>query len=192
MSSSMIPPRALADQLGVSRQAVEKAIRCGRVPAYDKAGRRVGADYRGRKFLDPEAAAVAFNMNRSRIDDHVVDDLAGDDGDVNSAGRTLVDAKAEKERLQAELLKLKLERERAELVSRRAQLDALETAGRTVGRQFQTMTAWAEEIEGIARAGGVPALTAWLRAKAAECCSQIADKLVTSEKPDDDAVRKLI
>lgn len=201
----MISQSAFAKQVGVSKQAVSKAIKAGRIPVYDASGMRVAIAYDGPKFVKPEEAVAAFRLSRARIDDAVVAEMAAeldrelslepDDApaiqtqlDAIEKTPTLVGAKTAKEELQADLLRLRLARERGELVSRQAQLDAFENAGRAVGRQFQTMSTWAEELNGVARSGGVPALTAWLRTKANELCAQLADMLTASEtsQSDDD------
>ena len=202
----MISQSAFAKQVGVSKQAVSKAVKVGRIPVYDATGLRVAAGYDGPKFLKTEEAAAAFRLSRARIDDAVVAEMSAEldrelslDPEISPSAPsspeaprespTLVGAKTAKEELQADLLRLRLGRERGELVSRQAQLDAFETAGRTVGRQYRNMTTWAEELNGVARSGGVPALTAWLRAKANELCARLADTLTASEatETDDDS-----
>ena len=191
----LITTTEFAKQVGVSQRAVAKAIKVGRVPAYDETGARAAPGISGRIFVKADEAVSAFRLSRARIDDAVIAEMAAElDREISidpeeslapadAPGRppTLVGAKTAKEELQADLLRLRLGRERGELVSRQAQLDAFETAGRTVGRQYQTMMTWAEELNGVARSGGVPALTAWLRAKANELCSQLADALTASE-----------
>ncbi len=197
----MISQAAFAKQIGVTPQAVSKAVKAGRVPVYDATGLRVPADFRGPKFIRPDEGAVAFRFSRARLDDAAVADMAAeldrelaiepDDAppargqQAPAAPATLVGAKTAKEELQADLLRLRLQRERGELISRQTQLDAFETAGRTVGRLLVTMPAWAEELNAAARSGGVPALTAWLRAKAGELCLQAADIMTASTPPDD-------
>lgn len=199
----MISQAAFAKQIGVSKQAVFKAVKAGRVFVYDATGARVAPDFAGTKFIKPEEAAAAFKLSRARIDDTAIAEMSAEidrelsidvppaapqSFPVAGMGETLVGAKTDKEKLQAELLRLRLARERGELVSRQAQLDAFESAGRAVGRMFQTLPAFAEEINGVARTGGVPGLTAWLRAKANELCGQLADTMTASAAPiEDDA-----
>ncbi len=201
----LITTTEFAKKVGVSQRAVAKAIKVGRVPAYDETGARVSLGAQGRVFVKDDEAAAAFRLSRARIDDAAVAEIAAeidrelsvDPADTLAAplardaqGKTptLVGAKTEKEQLQADLLRLRLDRERGELVSRQAQLDAFENIGRTVQRQIQLMATWAEEINGVARQGGVPSLTAWLRAKANELCINIADALTAPSEPlpDDD------
>ncbi|PWB89894.1 hypothetical protein C5688_13725 [Methylocystis sp. MitZ-2018] len=88
--------------------------------------------------------------------------------------------RAERETLQAELIRLRLARARGELISRGAQLAAFEAAGALVARSWQALPTWAEEVFAVAQQG-VPALTAWLRAKANEQCNQIAALLAEPE-----------
>ncbi len=101
--------------------------------------------------------------------------------------------RAEREGLQAELLRMRLARARGELIPRGAQLAAFEAAGAAVARSWQTLPTWSEEMFGVAQQG-VPALAAWLRAKANEQCSQIADLLATEndggDGDDDEIVDK--
>lgn len=93
--------------------------------------------------------------------------------------------RGERDAVHAELLRLRLARERGELVSRAAQLEAFETAGRAAARAWQALPTWADQIFGVCQNGDVPTLAAWLRAKANEQCAQIADLM--SAPIDDDA-----
>lgn len=197
--ADMITPAEFARQIGVTKQAVGKAIKVGRVPVYDISGASVPADFAGRKFVKPEEAATKFNLNRARIDDDFAAEARAEieraldieaptlpgSLDPADASPTLVGAKTEREALQADLLRMRLARERGELISLPAQLEAFETAGRTVARSWQTLPIWAEEIFGVVQQGGLPAIAAWLRAKASEQCSQIADLMAAPV--DDDA-----
>ena len=197
---NVISPAEFSRLIGVSKAAVSKAIKVGRVPIYDAAGIRVGVDYTGRRFVRPDEAKSAFTLSRARIDDATVAEvtaeldreLTGDEATPPEAvsdvspriGQSLASAKTQKEELQSELLRMRLARERGELITRAAQLDAFETAGRAVARQIQTLWTFAEEINGIAHTGGAPALAAWLRAKADALCNDLAN--VMAEEPDED------
>lgn len=197
----LITTTEFAAQVGVSQRAVAKAIRVGRVPCYDETGAQAVLGVAKRVFVKADEAASAFRLSRARVDDAALAEMAEQldrelsiepeaaPQPVEAPGKaqTLVGAKTTKEELQADLLRLRLARERGELISRQAQLDAFETAGRVVGRQFQGMTAWAEELHGVSRTGGVPALAAWLRSKANDLCATLADALTQSAatEPDD-------
>lgn len=206
-AATMISPAAFAAEIGVSKQAVSKAIKVGRVPVYDASGAPVAPDAPGRKFVKADEAASKFTLSRARIDDAALAAAAADlereidpvaalsaspappapSGEAFAPG-TLVSAKTDKEKLQAELLRMRLARERGELVSRAAQQDALETAGRAVSRVAMSFSSWAEELNGLAHSGGVPAVAAFLRQKGYEFCSGVADLLTeaAAEKADDD------
>jgi hypothetical protein len=201
---AMIAPAEFARQIGVSKQGISKAIKAGRIPVYDEAGSRVDGSYTGRKFVKPDEAAPAFRLSRARIDDaslaeisaELEKELDAEAPETPPAGAaradmppSLASAKTEKEVLQNDLLRLRLAKERGELISRQAQIDAMETAGRVISRDLQAIAFWAEELNGVARSGGVPALSAWLRAKAIDLCAGLADKLAggldDTDEPDD-------
>ncbi|AZG75984.1 hypothetical protein EHO51_04130 [Methylocystis rosea] len=165
------------------------------------------ADYTGRKFVRRDEALIAFRLSRARIDDDVVAEadatLAALEQEASppktialgsnpsSASSSLASAKTEKEELVSELLRMRLARERGELISRGAQLAAFEAAGSAVARSWQALPTWAEELFSVAQQGGVSALTALLRAKAVEQCAHIADLMAAaaadeSESSDDE------
>jgi hypothetical protein len=64
---------AFARAIGVSRTAVSKAFRAGRLQPYNEAGRPVSPDFRGRKFLKLDEAKEAFEYNRVRLDNWWLD-----------------------------------------------------------------------------------------------------------------------
>ena len=194
MTPNRISPAEFSRLIGVSKPAITKAISTGRLPVYDEAGSRVSADYKGRKFIDPDEGRTAFKLSRARISDaELTETSASLDRDLSvdpelsdapaasasppGAASTLVGVKTDKELLQSDLLRLRLARERGELISRQAHLDAMETAGRIIARDLQTIPFWTEEIESVIRSGGAPALMSWLRAKANQLCATLADKL---------------
>ncbi len=194
MTPNRISPAEFSRFIGVSKPAITKAISTGRLPVYDEAGSRVSADYKGRKFIDPDEGRTAFKLSRARISDaELTETSASLDRDLSvdpelsdapaasasppGAASTLVGVKTDKELLQSDLLRLRLARERGELISRQAHLDAMETAGRIIARDLQTIPFWTEEIESVIRSGGAPALMSWLRAKANQLCATLADKL---------------
>jgi len=202
----MISPAEFARTVGVSKPAVTKAIKAGRIPVYDETGARCPADYAGRKFIDLEEGRTAFRLSRSRVDDRMLAEIADEtateidrlvspvaapDGIATSptqavakADGTLTGAKTDKERLQADLLRLRLAKERGELISRSAQLDAFEQAGRRVANELQSISQWAEGITSIAHAAGVAGVTAFLRSKGNELCVRLAEMMTTDQNGD--------
>ena len=111
--------------------------------------------------------------------------VAGDEDDLLSPGFS--SKRVEREGLHADLLRIRLARERGELISRAAQLEAAKSAGRAVARSWQALPTWAEEIFGVCQSGGVPALSTWLRAKADDQCSQIADIMAMATDGDEES-----
>lgn len=202
----MLSPSEFARQMGVSKQAVSKAIKAGRIPVYDETGARCPADYEGRKFIDLEEGRAAFRLSRSRVDDHMLAEIATetaieidslfsptathDDAQPSPAQATskvdgtLASAKTDKERLQADLLRLRLAKERGELIPRTAQLDAFEQAGRRVANELQSISQWAEQITSVAHVTGVAGVTAFLRSKGNELCERLAEMMTTDQNGD--------
>lgn len=199
----MLSPAEFARQMGVSKQAVSKAIKSGRVPVYDETGKRCAADYEGRRFVDLDEGRAAFRLSRSRVDDHMLAEIAAETvaevdlfigGDSRSVDvvqplpspspGTLTGVKTEKEQLQADLLRLRLARERGELVARQAVADAFEQAGRRVANELQSIQQWSEEITSIAHAAGVSGVTAFLRSKGTELCTRLADLMAIDQDSD--------
>jgi len=193
----MVTLTEFARQVGVSKQAVSKAVSVGRITAYDIAGQSLPADAKGRKFVKPGEAASAFHLSRARIDDHAVaaisaelDREIGDDPAApapaasDPESRTLITAKTENEGLKAELIRMRLARERGELVSRAAMEDALESAGRIGARVEMTWPTLAEEIAGEFQKGGINGLRHFLRRRAEANCNAIADGLAQPDATD--------
>lgn len=193
----MISPAEFARTMGVSKQAVSKAIKAGRVPVYDETGAPCAADYGGRKFVIPEEARAAFRLSRSRVDDNMLSEIAAETADEvdrlwsfspaktsSVVAGTLTGVKTEKEQLQSELLRLRLARERGDLIARQAQIDAFEQAGRRVANELQSISQWAEQVTSIAHAAGVAGVTAFLRTKGTEFCARLADLMVLDYDSD--------
>jgi hypothetical protein len=192
----MVSQRDFAAAAAVTPQAVCKAIKVGRVPVYDATGLRVAPGYKGRKFIKLDEGSEAFRFSRARIDDSALAEMARSlSAELDAAAvpkapgaaaskddaETLVSVKIAKEALQSELLRLRISRERGELVSRAAQLHAFESVGREVARAAQTFPTWAEDLNAAAHSGGVAAVSAWLRAKSIDFCDGLADIMAAED-----------
>ena len=89
-----------------------------------------------------------------------------------ASDETLVARRIARENLHGELLKLRLARERGELVNR------AEHAAGLLAREIQTtLPSWAEELYAVAKTRNIPATTQWLRAKTRDFCNQLADMI---------------
>ena len=88
---------------------------------------------------------------------------------------TLISYRIARKTLQGDLLRVKLARERGELVSKAEQIATFERAGRILAREIQTMPDWAEELYAVAKTGNIAATTQWLRAKTRDFCNKLAD-----------------
>lgn len=215
MSRSLVTPTEFAKIAGVSKPAISRAIKIGRVRIYDETGKRVAPTFDGQKFIDVDESRSQFSVDKRRIDASLEAKISADiERDIAEDAAALVrrekarparkkavaddaqgalplpvtlnDAKIEKEGLQSELLRLRIARERGEMVMRSSQLAAFETAGRNVARAAQAMPTWAEELNAVAHKGGVPALMAWLRAKSVDFCERVADMMSEDGGEDSD------
>ena len=186
-AAPLMTPSAFAERVGVSRQAVSKAIKVGRVPAYDANGLQVDAGYRGKKFVRFAEAASAFAMNLARVDegrlDAVDEALTGKQApdqsgpDAQKSDGSLTRAKRDREELNAELLRIRLGRERGDLVDKAAVDSAFEAVGREVNRAVMFLPSIAEELVSAVHRGGEQAVREVLRTKATAICEGIAVKL---------------
>lgn len=176
---------AFAKHLGVSAARVSQWISTGLIDgeALVGAGRSARivveiANAQLRERLDQTRRLVFSESAQVKADeDHPKDDPLADP--------EFVSKRAEREDLQAELIRLRLARAKGELIPRAAALEAAESAGRAVARSWQMLPMWAEEIFGVCQTGGVPAVAALLRSKAKEQCNGIADIFSAPEGDDD-------
>jgi hypothetical protein len=183
---------AFAKRVGVTQQAASKAIKLGRVKAYDATGARVPSDYKGRKFVKPDEAAAAFQTSRARVNDSdlkklemeldrelepAIKALSEAEAGQDDVPLSLVEARTKKETLLSKLLEIRLARERSELLSRDSAIAAFENAGRATNLALMTIPHWSEALAASLHSGGIPALTALLRQKATALCNDITDAL---------------
>lgn len=200
----LLTPSEFAPMVGVTRQAVAKAIQAGRIPVYDRDGVPTTSGAAGRKYVQADEARRAFALNRARIDvgrlDLVDDSLSPPTATPIAQAPPVADAfapapgagslAAEKtlhERIKRERAQLHLDRERGEMVSRAAILAAAETAGRQIQTEVMGLPLLAEDLVAAAHEGGAPAVSAILAREAARICDTLADRLtLTPAEVDDD------
>src|SRR5262245_34687141 len=139
----LITAAEFARLIGVAKPNVHRAIKEGRIPVYDAAGAPASPNDRVRKYLKPEEAAIAWRSSRKRLD--------------ATSDATLISYRIARETLQGDLLRVKLARERGELVSKAEQIATFERAGRILAREIQTMPDWAEELYAVAKTGNIAA-----------------------------------
>lgn len=185
--------REFAAIVDVTRQAIEKAIKTGRIRAYDSDGAPIDAEARGRKFVKIDEARISFSQQRARIDEDFIDEVEElgvtdpNFGASPAPPTTIVAAKTEREMLQAQYLRMRIDRERGELISRHAIVDAMSTAGLAVGRTFQTLPSFSEEVAAAAQAGGVAAVAALLREKSRQLQETCAEIITAAAKETENA-----
>jgi len=172
---TLVSPGEFAAMLGVAEMTVREAIRVGRLVAYDRDGSPVPASAKGRvKFLKPDEAKRQWKEGRSS-------DRADEEGSP-----TLIEARRRKLDVETRSRELVLQVRRGALVERASVSLAFQTAGRNIAREMESWEFFAEEAHAVAITGGVPALTAWFRAKAREMCNNLADFFEACPIKDDE------
>jgi hypothetical protein len=149
--NDFMAPAAFARLVGVSRQAIAKAVRVGRVPVYDEAFSRVKPEYKGRKFIKCDEGSSAFRLSRARIDDRAIAEANAKidhDFDPTQSGF--------KEQLRAACQSLRSEREHRQRLQR---------ALKAVFERIQIFAVSPEEIVELAQTKGVGAVDEVLSAE---------------------------
>jgi phage terminase Nu1 subunit (DNA packaging protein) len=157
----------LARKLGVSGQAVGKAIRSGRLVAFDGRGERVSGDFRGRKWLNQASAVEDWHNRRQRYDDPAASD-------------ELLAARGRVADLQNQLLELRRAKAAGELISRSEAIASAQSLGAAIKRALSGIVGWSEALYAAQQEGGVAAVSAVLMAKNAELADSLANLIAAA------------
>lgn len=163
---------AFAARIGVTQQAVSKAIATGRLNGPAVAGRRIVlpfAEAQWRGNASP-AAQLAAGVDP-------LPPLAADAPAAEAEPQVYRDAKAREAVAAARLRELQLEEKEGKLKPVEAIGEALAQVAGELVAGIETLVSRAEEITAAARDGDVPAVRAKLRAIVAELRTQTADRL---------------
>ncbi len=167
---------AYAKHCGVSRQAISKLVKTGKIPVEDDGKINFArADMARAQNMDP-SRSLAAKMSGSPTTD-----IPHADGDDDSDLFDQVDAspvqtrptgessyqssRAKREGYNAELARLQLEQQQSLLIDRREVEDAMVTAGRSIRQGLDGIASWSDEIDAAARNGGVNAVRSLLKEK---------------------------
>lgn len=189
-----------AKHRGVSRQAISKLVKNGKIPFEKIDGKLVinfaRADHALDQNVDPSrklaAASSHQNVGTSPEDD---DDLfavqvkkAGPQN-ADDQGPGYQEHRALREGYNAELARIELEERLGNLINRQEVEEAMVTAGRRIRQGLDGVTSWADELDAAARNGGANAVRAVLKDKMRGLQELIAESLVAIEGDEDgDAV----
>lgn len=180
MQTRFCLPSDYAARAGISKQAISKAILSGRIPVYDLGGNRLAPDAPGKKFVD-SVEADRIRGTSLRVDSASMPaqtrPAADELPEQESASATLVSARSDVARIDAQLKGLELATRRGELVDKRAVEAAITTAGRRIAQDLNGLLSDVEEIVAVGIQSGVPAARAVFKTKLDAVRSRIADRL---------------
>lgn len=146
-------PAEYARHAGVSRQAIDKAMKAGKIPFRQRGGQ---------KIIDAAAADLARGENRERF---APEDEAASTRPRHTLAQpsALTQAKTAGEIYGARLAQLKYERELGKLVSAAGVADAAATCGEAVVRIVRQLSQKADELAGVAVKDGPQGVRMLLR-----------------------------
>ncbi len=183
---------AYAKHRGVSRQAISKLVKAGKIPLEESGKINFArADMVLGQNMDPSrglAANMAGQTNAADADGDadLFDQTSASTGSQRPADESNYQtSRAKREGYNAELARLQLEQQQGFLIDRRDVEEAMVTAGRKIRQGMDGIGSWSDEIDAVARNGGVNAVRALLKDKVRGLEELIAASLTALVGDDD-------
>ncbi|RCK20080.1 hypothetical protein TH8_19645 [Thalassospira profundimaris] len=180
---------AYAKHRGVSRQAISKLVKSGKIPVtrignaieinFAQADKALGQTIDPSRTLAAESGSQPVGKPRSGddlFDQTVVTQI--DAGQSGEQGSDYQQHRAAREGYNAEIARLDLEERLGRLVDKHDVEESMVTAGRQIRQGLDAIPGWADEIDAAARNGGVNAVRSLLKEKVRGLEEMIADSLV--------------
>lgn len=194
-----------ARHLAVTKQAVSKMVKSGRIPVFSRDGSATSHDGPGEKLIDPVRADAALKTSARRFsysatpslppepEPAPADLLSLPPASVAPTSPTAVAARAHREHLQARLLEIDLATKQGALLGRDAALAAFEEGGRLIRRKMEALPALAPELAAIALTDGENGVRKMLKeemnklvALIARAMTLRADEVTSGDLPEDE------
>ena len=160
-----------ANHAGVSKQAVSKWVKAGKIPLrLDGKVDFAAADH---------ARSVSADPSRNMDIQNPIS-LTGDRAETvgpENSGLSYTQVRTAREAYQAKMAKLEYERLSGLYLEKRAVKDALVTVGRNIRMEIDGLIILADELDAAARNGGVAAVRSLLREHIHKIENKIAEKL---------------
>lgn len=165
---------AYARHVGISKQAVNKMVKQGKIPltANGKIDFAV-ADHARQNNGDP--ARLVAMAPPIPPPEYNVDDLPPEK--AAQSGLSFSEARAEREAYQAKRVKLEYERQIGLLLPKREIEDAMVASGLKIRLGLDGIIDWADALDATARNGGAVAVRAFLKEKVRNLESMVAESL---------------
>lgn len=189
---------AYAKHRGVSRQAISKLVKSGKIPVtrsgnsieinFAQADKALGQTIDPSRTLAAESGSQPVGKPQSGgdlFDQPAVTQIeAGQSGEQSSDYQQ---HRAAREGYNAEIARLDLEERLGRLVDKQDVEESMVTAGRQIRQGLDAIPGWSDEIDAAARNGGVNAVRSLLKEKVRGLEEMIADSLVVIADDDSGA-----
>ncbi len=172
---------AYARHAGISKQAVNKLVKQGKIPlTADGQVDFAEADYERRQNGDP-----ARRMAETHPQPHAVEGADEPDQEPESeqqavpgaGGLSFTKARTAREAYQAKMAQLEYERQLGQWLPKREVEDAMVASGRKIRQGLDGVIGWADELDAAARNGGAEAVRALLKQKVRNLESMVVESL---------------
>lgn len=156
---------AYARHAGISKQAVNKLVKQGKIPLNEDGQVDFAtADHARRQNGDPARRMAA-------------PDPADQQAAPETGGLSFSKARTAREAYQAKMVQLEYERQLGQWLPRREIEDAMVASGRKIRQGLDGLIGWADELDAAARNGGSEAVRALLKEKVRGLESMVVESL---------------
>ncbi len=160
---------AYARHVGISKQAVNKMVKQGKILLTADGGIDFAeADHARRQNGDPArrmSEASAQIDGGSGPPKYGKNDLAPSRAAPETGGLSFSKARTAREAYQAKIIQLEYERQLGQWLPKREIEDAMVTSGRKIRQGLDGVISWADELDAAARNGGTDAVRVLLKEK---------------------------
>ncbi|MDJ0685389.1 MAG: hypothetical protein QNJ84_11860 [Alphaproteobacteria bacterium] len=168
---------AYAEHAGISRQAVNKAVKQRKIPVRpDGQIDFEEADHARRQNGDP-ARRMAAMAGEPEPPDHEDENLALDEAAPKTGGLSFNKARTVREAYQAKMAELEYERQLGLWLRKQEVQDAMVASGRKIRQGLDGVVGWAEELDAAARNGGIEAVRTVLKERVRTLETMIVESL---------------
>jgi len=168
---------AYARHAGISKQAVNKMVKQGKIPLTpDGQVDFAEADHARQQNGDP-ARRMAEAPAAASPPEYDEDDLAPERAAPETGGLSFSKARTAREAYQAKMAQLDYERQLGQWLPKREIEDAMVASGRKIRQGLDGVIGWADELDAAARNGGSEAVRALLKEKVRGLESMVVESL---------------
>lgn len=176
---------AYARHAGISKQAVNKLVKQGKIPLNEDGQVDFAEADHARKQNGDPARRMVEAMPPNGADDETPEyddepdalDAMVERAAPGSGGLSFSKARTAREAYQAKMVQLEYERQLGLWLPKREIEDAMVASGRKIRQGLDGVVGWADELDAAARNGGAEAVRALLKEKARALESMVVESL---------------